>query len=535
MASISTSLGLGSGIDTTQLVTDLAAASRAPKEQRIAAKETANKAQVSALADAASGLANFDTALTTLISGGTLATQPTTSNATMVTATALTGARLTGLSAQIEIKALAMGQNLTSKIAVGRDVAFGAGSFTITKGGEAKPITINADDSSLAGIARAINAAGAGVTASVVTQGANARLVLKGATGAENGFTVQASGAFADLAYDGTDALGMKSTQTAQDAVVVIDSIEATRSTNSIADLIPGVQLELKKVTGTDGVAIGAAPPTDAIRTAIQDFAGAFNELKKSLDELTSNGFGGTTKGPLYGDIGVAEMRRQLARLTSTTLSSGGSPSTLTELGVKTERDGSLSVDTKVLDKMLSERLENVEGLFNPTQRSSTPLLQITSEMGKTKPGTYKITDIEAGPPAKAMINGKKAVSIAGTLSASGVTEAAGLSFTVKPGITSATITVDSGIGGALSEIRKMLTKDVENEDEDGPLTRARDFYKKRSERLTVDRKRMETQEDAYKAKLTKSFTGMEKRVTALNATKAYLTQQIDQWNNSNN
>jgi flagellar hook-associated protein 2 len=533
VTSISTSLGLGSGIDTTQLVTDLTAAAKAPKEKQIAAKEAANKAKVSAVADAAGGIDRFASALNALISGGSLFTQPSTTDADKLGVTALPGSRLAGLSAQVEIRALAKGQSIISNTAVDRDATFGAGTFKIKDGaGIETTVTVDANDSTLAGIARAINTADSGVTASIVTSGTSQKLVMKGKTGAANSFTVEADGNFAPLAY-GSGSTGMVSTQAAQDAVVRVDGVESTRPTNSINDLISGVQLELKKVTGTDGVAVGNIPPTSAIRTAVQDFAAAYNELKKTLDGLTANGVGGAAAGPLRGNLGLREMQRQLAKLSSTDLSSGGSPSTLAELGVKTERDGTLSVDTTTLDKMLAEQPDKVEAMFNPTQRSSSPLVQITSAMGKTKPGTYEITDIQIGPPLKANINGKAGYSLAGTLYASGVTDAAGLSFTVKPGVTSATITVDPGLGGALTAIRDLMNKDVANEENDGALTRLKDSYTKEAARIAAERTKMETDSDTYKAKLTKSYTDMEKRVTALNATRAYMTQQVAQWNKS--
>lgn len=527
MASISTSLGLGSGIDTTQLVTDLTAAAKAPKEQQIAAKEAANTAKISALSDAASGIDTFANALNTLISGGSLYTQPTTGDAASLGVTALPGSRLSGLAAQIEIRALAKAQNLVSNVAIDPAKAFGAGSFTIKNAaGVESTVTVDANDSTLAGIARAINASDSGVTASIVTQGTTAKLVMKGKTGADNGFTVQAAGAFEGFAFGAAGDTGMSATQTAQNAVVRLDGVESTRPTNSIDDLIPGVQLDLKKVTGSDGVMIGTAPPTSAIRQAVQDFVGAYNELKTQLDASTANGLNGMPAGPLRGNVGLREMQRQLAKLTSTELSSGGSPSTLAEIGVKTDsKTGALIVDLTQLDKMLAEQPDRVEAMFNPTQRSSSPLVQISSAMGKTKPGTYEITNIVAGPPPSAMIGGKAAVSIAGTLSASFTTSAAGLSFTVKPGVTSATITVDSGLAGALSLIRDQLRGT------NGVLTTAGLSFNTEATNLAKAREKMETESATYKAKLTKSYTDMELRVTQLNATKAYMTQQIAQWN----
>ena len=539
VVSIAQTLGTGSGIDTQQLVKDLASAQRAPKEAAIKAKETANTARVSALGDASSGIELFASSLSSLLSGGSLYTQPTSSNANAVTVSALAGSRLNGLSANIQVNRLATAQSLVSG-AVARDATF-AGGLSIKVGdGAAFDVTIPSNDRSLAGIARAITAAGKGVTASVVTQGSTAKLVVKGASGADSSFTMTGTEDLAQFGFatstttDGngvtttTNSGGMTATQTAQDAEIVIDGVTTTRATNSINDLIDGVKIDLKATT-TTSVAIGAEQPATAIRTAVQDFAAAYNELKAKLDALTTSGSGGSGAGALRADNGVKEMQRQLARITSTILSSGNGPRTLAEVGVKTGRDGTLSVDTAILDRKLADDPEGVEALFNPAQRSSDPLVTITSAMGKAKPGTYQITDIVNGTSPSAKINGTQAVSIGGVLSGSGVTSAAGLSFTVRPGVTSATITVDAGLGGALQAIRDQLKAT------NGPLFNSYSSASAEAKELAKSRTAMEARDATYTKQLSNSFTKMDSRVAALKATEAYMKQQVAVWTNTNN
>ena len=540
MVSIAQTLGTGSGIDTQQLVKDLAAATRAPKEAAIKAKEDANSARVSALGEASSGIETFATSLNSLLSGGSLFTQPTSSNAGAVTVAALAGSRLQGLSASIQVNRLAAPQSLVSA-AVSRDATFGGGMTIKVGSGAAFDVAVPANDSTLAGVARAITASGKGVTASVVTQGGTARLVVKGASGADNAFTMTGTGDLSQFGFpattttttdgDGTTTTttsGMTATQAAQDAEIVIDGVTTTRPTNSVTDLIDGVKIDLKAIT-TAPVTIAAEQPTAAIRTAVQDFTAAYNELKAKLDLLTTSGSGGSGAGALRSDAGVKDMQRQLARITSTVLSSGNGPKTLAEIGVKTARDGTLTVDTAILDRTLAADPEGVEALFNPAQRSSNPLLTITSAVGRTKPGTYEITDIVQGTSPSAKINGVQAVSIAGVLSASGVTSAAGLSFTVRPGVTSATITVDSGLGGALQAIRDQLKAT------NGPLFNSYTAASAEAKELTKSRTAMEMRDATYTKQLTSSFTKMDSRVAAMKATQAYLTQQIALWTKSDN
>ena len=320
----------------------------------------------------------------------------------------------------------------------------------------------------------------------------------------------------------------MKATTTASDAKLVLDGVPTTRSTNSVADLIPGVRIELLKTTGTTPITIGSASPSTAIRQAVLDFADAFNELKTMLDRATAGGVDGSAAGPLRSDPGMRVLRSELGRLTSTVLASGGSPSTLAEIGLKTNRDGSIAVDTAALDSALTRSPEGVEALFNPTQRSSSPLIQITSALGKAKPGTYQITQIVHGASPQALIDGRPAVSIGGVLSGSGVSAAAGLSFTVVPGVVSGTITVDPGLGGALSALRDKLRGST------GTLTASSKSFASEAASLVKERERMEARAVAYEGQLKRNFSSLDARVGAYKATQSYLTQQIAMWTNSN-
>ena len=111
--SIALALGAGSGVDTAALVTSLVDAQYADKKAQLANQETALEAQVSSVAKLQSGITSFASALGSLIKGGSLVTQPTSSNSNVLTATALTGAKLAGLSASVEVTRLATAQSAT--------------------------------------------------------------------------------------------------------------------------------------------------------------------------------------------------------------------------------------------------------------------------------------------------------------------------------------------------------------------------------------------------------------------------------------
>lgn len=364
-ASIVKTLGSGSGLDTPALVAGLVSASFAAKNQQLAARADALTAQISGVAKLKSGITAFDAALKTLVKGGSLATQPTSSATDVLTVSTTGGAAPTGLNARVTVGRLAAAQAATTNIAVSRTGAFREGILNVTIGGTTTPLTIGGGDATLDGVAAKINAAGLGLTATIVNDGAGARLTIKGATGAANAFTIagadtnpNAAGmTLADLAVGG-GATGTTIGSTAVDAEVTVDGATFTRAGNSIADLLPGIRLDLRSL---GGATLGTSAPTANISQAVSDFVSAFNELHATLaTELDAR------TGELKGDPAAREMLRALGQLTTSSLAAngGGAPRTLADIGVKTGRDGSLSIDSATLTRALSRYPDAVEAMF---------------------------------------------------------------------------------------------------------------------------------------------------------------------------
>jgi flagellar hook-associated protein 2 len=531
---IANSLGIGSGIDTASLIEQLTTASRAPKEAQLKAKEDLNVAQVSAIAQASSAISGFSTALTQLINGGTLFTQPTVSDSSVLGATALPGARIGGLSTQIEVTQLAQAQSLVSANLTDVTAPVGKGVLTLTTKNGDFAVTIDDSNNNLIGLARAINLQGAGVTASIVEDTNGARLVLKSGSGAEQWFKLavdpSAEVGLARFAYDPNVSGGMTRAQEPKDALLKLDGVNVSRSSNTISDLIEGVKIDLKTAKPGTTVALGASRPTTAIKQAVSDVVDTYNALKAQLDELTKARSGSTAAGPLNGDTGIRILRQQLSRLTATVLASGGSYSTLAEIGVSTQRDGTLAVDSARLDAAIANDPDAVEALFNPGQTSDNPLVKITSAYGRTKPGSYAVTNLvpgDLGTPASGNIDGKPAIGAAGRLVASVTSAAAGLVIEPQGTVASATITVDLGLSGALKAISDLLTSSS------GPFSSSTSRLQQQAKDLASDRVKLDARESKYEDQLTRQFSVMSSRVASIKATQSYMDQQIKLWTKS--
>jgi flagellar hook-associated protein 2 len=364
VSSIANSLGLGSGIDTKQLVTDLAAASREPKIERVTQLTQQNQTRISALAQARSDLDGFADSLGQMVSDGTLRSTPTVSDESILSATSRAGIAADSFAATVEVTQLARAQTAYSGVVASRTAAIGTGTMTLTVGGVAKTITIGATNNSLDGLADAINASGAGVTASIVADEGGNRIILKGPTGEAGAFTLAAdAGADPGLtAFAYGSGGGMTLGQTATNAEFTIDGVAFSRASNIVDDVVPGMSLTLKKAAPGQPVDIGASRPLDMIKQTVGDFVAVYNQMKKSLSSA-ANMSGSTT--------GLRELERELAGLVAKVVTSHGSINKLTDIGISSTRDGLLSLDTAKLDKMLETDAGAVEALFNP-QRDAT-------------------------------------------------------------------------------------------------------------------------------------------------------------------
>lgn len=360
ISSIANNLGFGSGIDTAALVNDLAAASRAPKVQRLDALVRANQAKISALAQAQSDLDSFANSLADLVAGGSLRSQATVSDPNAVAVSIAEGSALGNYAGELVVSQLAKSQTVYSSYVVDQSAPIGQGNLTLTVGGTAYALTIDANNDSLTGLADTINGADTGVRANIIADSAGSRLVLKGETGSANAFSLVAdAGAAAGLAnftYGGTGS-AMTLGQAAADATFTLDGIAYSRATNTINDAVAGMSFTLKKADPSAAISIGTTRPTDAIKQTVNDFISVFNTLKTDLAAARkANGAANSLR----------TFERQLSALVGTALTSNSNVNSLSDIGISTGRDGTISLDVTKLNAALTAYPDEVEALFNP-------------------------------------------------------------------------------------------------------------------------------------------------------------------------
>lgn len=385
---LSSSLGLSYGINVSELVTTLVSASKDPKKAALDAKVTTNNARISALASTKGSLSTFSSALSQLLKSSDYNGQPASSDPTIASISALPGGSATGLPAQIEVKKLATAQVLRSAALGSASDRAGSGTLTLTTAKGNFDLVIKSPSNSLNDVAKAINGSNAGVSATVVTDSSGARLVLKGETGEGKGFSLSTADGDDDLKRftfavdgDGNTTGNLSRTQTAQSAEIAVDGVEMKFDSNTVTTAIPYLRIDLNRAQAGTKVTLAMSEPAASMSDLVNEFVGAYNTLKTTLNTATTASATGSvisdkttekTAGLLATDTGMRDMVNQLSKLTSMQLSATGPYKTLADIGVTTNRDGSLMVDTSRLTKVLSENPDAVTQMLNPANASPT-------------------------------------------------------------------------------------------------------------------------------------------------------------------
>lgn len=363
---ITSALGLGYGIDSASIVSGLVSAVRKPKNDVLSAREATVDAQISALANASKALSTFSSALSELLSDSSYSGQPSSSDTSIASVKLTQEGDLSNLPVALEVKQLATSQVLKSTTLASSATAVGLGTLTLATSSGSFAITIDSSNNTLAGLATAINDADAGVTATVVTDSSGARLVLKGGIGASEAFTLSDSGNADPDLLRFTSTGGLTQVRPAQNATVMLDGVETSFASNTIVDAIPNVTIDLMKAAQGTTITISEAQPTKGMRDLVTEFVTAYNDLWKALSSATAAGVDGKKGGILASDGAARQMKKLLNGLSSTKLVAGGAYTTMAQIGVQTNKDGTLKVDLAVLDKALDADPAAVTALINP-------------------------------------------------------------------------------------------------------------------------------------------------------------------------
>lgn len=384
--------GIGSGLDIDSIVAGMVAAERAPKETQLANLEKKTTTQITAVGALKGAISDFQTALAALNKPELFQARSATSSKSDlvgVTATTTAGAG----SYQLEVKSLAS----SSKVALAAipntaeaPARFTSGTFEVSLGVPGIPpapntkesfsVTIDESNNTLAGVRDAINTAGKdmGVSATIVTDEYGSRLVLSSSkTGAGRDITVTATGAdepgligLSALNFTGTSGTGKDARvlTSAQSAELYVDGLKVISETNKVDGAIEGITLDLKaKTVANEPLTIAVAEDKAGVKKQIQSFVDSYNKLIGVINAQTKVTSVGEGKAPVTGAlVGDATARTLLNTIRNelVNVQGDGALRALTDIGITTQKDGTLAIDSAKLDKAMASNFGELAGLF---------------------------------------------------------------------------------------------------------------------------------------------------------------------------
>ncbi|PUB36306.1 flagellar hook-associated protein 2 [Pseudomonas sp. GV105] len=380
-----TSLGVGSGLDLDSILTSLEESKETSLLTPITNQETSVNAEISAYGTLTSALTKLQTAAEALADSSLYESLTTSLSGTGVTAA--TTSKAEAGTYKLEVTQLAQAQSLSTNGVASKTTALGTGTLTLQVGtADAVSITLDSSNNTLEGIRTAINASGAGVTASIVNDGSDTpyRLVLTSdSTGTESAMTVtytstdstdEASSLFG---YDGSSG-NMTQTVKALDAELTLNGISITSQSNTVEDAVQGVTLNLSATGSSQTLTI--SQDTDTIYDAISAFVTAYNSYVSSVDTLTAYNADSDTAGELLGDSTTRRISTELSSDLYTAIGSG-TFSYLSQLGISLEVDGTLLVDEDTLISAITDNIDAVSEFFIGTDGTSGFIGQMTDDL----------------------------------------------------------------------------------------------------------------------------------------------------------
>lgn len=354
--------GLASGIDSNAIIEQLMAIEARPISI-LKSRQEGLRTQISTLGDINSKVSALFSAADALAKGGTLATKVDSTNTSF---SAVSGSGAFAGRYELQVGSMASAARTRSAPVPNSTDPLQGATLDLRVQGEDYQITIG-DGTTLADVAFAIRQSGAPVTATVINDGTQNYLsIVNNETGYPLGgpdteglsFTITPS----PTATPTYQALALDPPTAATNASVIYNNITVFRTSNTISDVIPGVTLSLKNTGATEALVL--SNDQTATVANLQKFADAYNAVMKGLQSQL-NISSGTDRGKVMaGDSSLRSLQSALQSLVSRVVGDSEDVRTLADIGIKSARDGSLSVDTATLAKAMTRDPGAVNSLF---------------------------------------------------------------------------------------------------------------------------------------------------------------------------
>ncbi|MCW8397685.1 flagellar filament capping protein FliD [Legionella sp. PATHC038] len=529
--------GIGSGLDIKSMVEGLVKADLMPLQLKHDKKFNSVATELSAFGQLKSAISTFQATLNSLSFISEFNQMNCQINEPGYVSASLTGTGqpVEGLY-QIQVQQLAQAQSLASGYFANSSTSVGSGSMTInfgtysnnnttfTQNTAASPVTINitSGNDSLTAICDAINAANAGVTASIVQDSLGSRLTLTSAETGEN-YAMQITGSLAALNYDPTtNNVPLTQSMAAQNSLVKINGLLLNESSNQIEGAITGVTLDLQQADPATTVTLTLEKDVEHAKGLINDFVKKYNDFMKFLTNLTGFDMETRKKGVLQGDSNLRELKTNLYNLATTPLTPVGPIQSLADLGITSDKHGLLEIDPEMLDKAIDNNYPYIGNLFAKKITATDPNIKINSMDTEVAAGAYDVIlgEYTPGVSMSGTIGGILANSTDG-ITLNGTGDYSTLSIDVLSGQAGnrGQIIISDGLASLIDGYLESLV------DEDGEIEERIDRLNSQAKQLDEMQERINERSITLEKRYYKQWNAVDLLISQMQNTSNTLTQ----------
>jgi flagellar hook-associated protein 2 len=414
MAGVS-SLGVGSGLDLNALVTNLLAAERAPVERSLNRQQARFTSTLSGVGLFKASLSGFQSSLSSFDNVANFNTRNVNNSNSAALNVTTTNSAAAG-SYDIDVNALAKRQSLastgytnttdivgTGEIQIRFGIITGPGftSFAVNPEKTTQTITVDSSNNTLVGLKDHINNGDFGISASIINDGSGNRLTFTSKeSGASNALEINITdtgdasntdvNGLSNLAYNAT-ASNQTQTQAAIDASISVNGLAITSGTNTLDKVIEGVTLNLNEIT-TTSISVGISESSAQLKTSIRGIVGSYNDMIGNLNKLSFAGSSAGSAGALFGDASFRSFSSASFRLlTSPVAGLNGSITAMSNIGIKTQADGTLAIDESIFSSTIDANPDDAVALFSPLGQTNDSLIKFNSSTALSNAGNYAV------------------------------------------------------------------------------------------------------------------------------------------------
>lgn len=531
----------GSGLELKSLTSSLVAAETSGERSLNEKNVTNINTTISAMGQLSGKIGEFSEAMTSVVETASRTALSSSTDAILVEVTDDTLA--TNFSAVVEVQNLASEQVLS--FVFDADVTASStidqGTFSLNTpawGDSTQSFVLNDSNDTLSGMVKELNSL-EGITAALLDTGTGFALVIKSEKGEENALDTGSIDAIksallmtssaTDDQKDANNPLGVASSITAaQNAEILVDGVSVVRSSNEFEDLFLGHKVTLNTVGSSS---LSSSDTSDSAQDRLVNFIGVINELKSYLNEATQRGINGAEPGPLAGDIAAQSILSRIRNIaTKPIVGFGEDPVYLAEIGVRTERDGTLVLDKDVFERTIDQNSTIADAFFNTQFSSDNANLKVTGfSFAPPTPGSYVLNyDNLAGT---ATLNGE-ALTV-GTdsddnviLTSATVGDTYGIQITLD---SNESLTTTVRYGQSLAAYLQDYSDSLLGSD--GLLARRETNLGDQLLDFETRLEEVDAKADALTERYNMQFGRMEAVIANLNKTGEYMKSLMDAWN----